>query len=402
MATRIEVSELRVGMYIGKLGVSWLNHPFVRGSFLLTDAKDIQTILDAGITEVWIDEEKSIPEAAPEPARPSLAPETKPQAKPVNPPRAAPVAASMAEEMERARRICQSAKAQVVSMFQDARLGKAVDPETTLELVGEISASVQRHPGAFVSIARLKTHDDYTYLHSVAVCSLMLALAHQLNLEESITRIAGLAGLMHDLGKAAMPLEILNKPGKLTDAEFAVMRSHPAKGAQMLREGGAGPEVVDVALHHHEKVDGTGYPDRLSGDAISLLARMGAVCDVYDAVTSNRSYKKAWDPSKTMHEMAQWQGHFDKVVFNAFVKAVGIYPVGSLVRLQSRRLAVVSEPGKESLLTPKVRAFYSLRSKERIALQTIDLAEADCKDAIAGPEDADKWGFRNLDDLWQG
>ena len=246
----------------------------------------------------------------------------------------------------------------------------------------------------------VKTHDDYTYLHSVAVCALMLSLARQLNLDDEQARLAGLGGLMHDLGKAAMPLEVLNKPGKLTDAEFAIVKRHPVEGEKMLRSGGAEPAALDIALHHHEKMNGTGYPDRLAGDAISLLARMGAVCDVYDAVTSVRAYKCPWDPSAAMRQMSKWEGHFDKRIFSAFVKAVGIYPVGSLVRLSSQRLVVVVEPGKESLLTPIVRIFFSLRSNEPIPMQTIDLAAPSCKDSIAGPEDPIRWNFTNIDDLW--
>ncbi|PZP27170.1 MAG: hypothetical protein DI603_22510 [Roseateles depolymerans] len=178
------------------------------------------------------------------------------------------------------------------------------------------------------------------------------------------------------------------------------MRSHPVAGADMLRSAGAHAVVIDIALHHHEKIDGTGYPHRLAGDAISEFARMGAICDVYDAVTSQRAYKEAWNPAAAMQQMAKWEGHFDRHLFNAFVKSVGIYPVGSLVRLSSQRLAVVIEPGAESLLTPKVRVFFSLRSKEQIPVQTIDLAAPGVKDSIAGPEDAAKWGFRGLDELW--
>jgi putative nucleotidyltransferase with HDIG domain len=310
-------------------------------------------------------------------------------------------AIAMAQEIDRAKRICLAAKGQVIDMFHAARLGKAIDPGAALPLVDEIAASVERHPGALLSVARLKTHDDYTYLHSIAVSALMLSLGRQLGLDAAQARVAGLGGLMHDMGKAAMPLEVLNKPGKLTDEEFAVVKRHPAAGAEMLRAAGAGPEVQDIALHHQEKFDGTGYPDRLAGEAISLLARMCAVCDVYDAVTSDRVYKKPWDPSMAMHQMAKWKGHFDRDVFNAFVKTVGIYPVGSLVRLGSQRLAVVVEPGTKSLLTPRVCIFFSLRSNEPIPMQTVDLEARGCKDTIAGPEDPEKWGFKHLDHLWQ-
>ena len=151
----------------------------------------------------------------------------------------------------------------------------------------------------------------------------------------------------------------------------------------------------------HERVDGGGYPHALCGDQISHLARMAVICDVYDAVTSNRAYKAPWNPAGAMRQMAQWEGHFDQAIFSAFVKAVGIYPVGALVRLASKRLAVVVEPGTQSLLKPKVRVFFSLRTNEPIPLQVIDLAAADYGDSIAGPEDPGQWKFSNLDDLWR-
>lgn len=307
----------------------------------------------------------------------------------------------MEEEIVRARKLFHDAKPQVMAMYKDARLGKAIDPQTTLPLVNEIDLMVQRNSAAILSVARLKTHDDYTYMHSLAVCALMISLARQLNLDEEQVKLAGVGGLMHDLGKSLMPLEVLNKPGKLSDAEYNIMKKHPAAGAKLLENSGAAPEVVDIALHHHEKINGLGYPNRLQGDEISLFSRMAAICDVYDAVTSERAYKQAWDPAGTIREMAQWEGHFDKQLFNAFVKMVGIYPVGSLVRLTSQRLAVVIEPGLTSLVKPKVKVFFSLRSKTPIQIQVIDLEHPSCKETIDGPEDPSKWHFKHLEQLWQ-
>ena len=164
-------------------------------------------------------------------------------------------------------------------------------------------------------------------MHSVAVCALMVALARQLGHDDAACRDAGLAGLLHDLGKAAMPLDILNKPDKLSPAEFAIIRSHPVRGHEMLLESKGAPQAaLDVCLHHHERVDGEGYPHRLSGERLSQLARMGAVCDVYDAITSNRPYKAGWDPSVSIARMASWKGQFDEAVFGAFVRSLGIYP----------------------------------------------------------------------------
>jgi HD-GYP domain-containing protein (c-di-GMP phosphodiesterase class II) len=218
-------------------------------------------------------------------------------------------------------------------------------------------------------------------------------------MDENECRAAGLAGLMHDLGKAVMPLDVLNKPGKLTDDEFAVMRSHPERGHALLLEGrGASAEVLDVCLHHHERIDGTGYPHKLAGDAITRVARMGAICDVYDAITSNRPYKRGWDPAESIARMASWKGHFDTALFTSFVKSLGIYPVGSLVRLESGRLAVVTEQNPAALTAPQVKVFFSTKSNMPVPVLRLDLAAGG--DRIVGRESATKWGFTHLDTLW--
>lgn len=284
-------------------------------------------------------------------------------------------------------------------MFREARLGKAIDPQACLPLVEEVSASVLRNPGALVSLARLKTQDQYTFMHSVAVCALMVALARELGFDAEACRVAGLAGLVHDLGKALMPLEVLNKPGKLTDAEFAIMRTHPERGHELLLEArGAGSAVLDVCLHHHERVDGSGYPHGLAGEAISTLARMGAICDVYDAITSNRPYKAGWDPAESIARMASWKGHFDPELFKAFVKSLGIYPVGSLVRLKSERLAVVVEHNPQALTMPVVKVFFSIRSNMPVSVHRLDLTGS--SDRIVGRESAAQWGFTQINSLW--
>ena len=241
-------------------------------------------------------------------------------------------------------------------------------------------------------------------MHSVAVCALMVSLARQLGLDNAQTRQAGLAGLLHDVGKMMIPLEILNKPGKLTDAEFESVKNHPAQGHKMLLEGkGISDVALDVCLHHHEKVDGRGYPEKLTNEQISLYAKMGAVCDVYDAITSDRPYKNGWEPAESIRKMAEWsKGHFDPVIFQAFVKSIGIYPVGSLVRLESDRLGVIIEQTEKSLLTPMVKIFFSIKSNGRIAPEILDLSKPACKDKIASHEDPAKWDIRDINELWSG
>lgn len=396
MLKKIPIDHLRLGMHLQAFCGAWLDHPFWRTKFVLEDPADIALIRESAIREVWIDVSKGLDIDAPL-ATPV---ETVESAEAI--PEEAPVVqekASFSDEFKRAQKIVSHGKEAVVSMFQEARMGKAIEAEAAAPLVEEISNSVLRNPGALISLARLKTADDYTFMHSVAVCALMIALARQLGLNEQQVRDAGMAGLLHDLGKAMIPLEILNKPGKLTDAEFDLVKTHPEEGHKLLLEGSSVSEMTrDVCLHHHEKIDGSGYPKGQNGDTMSLYAKMGAVCDVYDAVTSNRPYKAGWDPAESIKRMAEWKGHFDPAVFQAFVKSLGIYPIGSLVRLASGKLGVVTEQGEQSLLKPKVKVFFSTKSQAYIKPETIDLARSPEK--IAGREDAAKWGIKDIDRYW--
>ena len=398
MLKKIPIERLRLGMHLQEFCGAWLDHPFWRTKFVLTDPKDILLIRESAIKQVWIDISKGLDvEASDTPdATDMQTAEEVPAA-----PKEVQVKASFNEEIKRAKKIVARGREAVVSMFQEARMGKAIEAEAVAPLVEEISNSMLRNAGALISLARLKTADDYTFMHSVAVCALMIALARQLDLDEEQTREAGMAGLLHDLGKAMIPLEVLNKPGKLTDAEFDLVKTHPAEGHKLLLASvGISDVTKDVCLHHHEKIDGSGYPKGLKGDAISLFAKMGAVCDVYDAVTSNRPYKAGWDPAESIKRMADWPGHFDPAVFQAFVKSLGIYPVGSLVRLASGKLGVVVEQGEQSLLKPKVKVFFSTKSQAYIKPETIDLARSPEK--IAGREDAAKWGIKDVDRYWAG
>ena len=392
-------------MFVHEVPGSWLSHPFWRGSFKLADGKQLAQ-LRAAVGHVVIDTGKGldielVPEAGLSEAEvqpPPPSDETRPQ---VASPTVAPAQVGFQDEVRRASKIVAQARPAMKSLFRDVRLGKAIDAEHCLPLVSDIADSVSRNPSAIVSLARLKTSDDYTFMHSVAVCALMVALGKQLGLNEDDCREAGLAGLVHDLGKAMMPLEVLNKPGALTAEEFAIMKSHPEAGHRMLLEGkGVGPVPLDVCLHHHEKVNGKGYPHGLKGEDISLFARMGAVCDVYDAITSNRPYKAGWDPAESIMKMAQWakEGHFDESLFQAFVKSIGIYPVGSLVKLRTGRLAVVVEQGEGLLLKPVVKVFYSTRANEPLVPELVDLSRT--SDEIVSRESPSTWGFKNLDDFW--
>ena len=396
MLKKIHVSDIRTGMYIHEICGSWMDHSFWKKSFKVDDAKTLKNLQASCIREVWIDTEKGADVDAgavafseqDEKIRVDEALDCA-----IRNTRELECKLPLYEELDRARNIHARAKKAVASMFQEARMGRALQLGNLESLVEEINQSMARNSAAMLGLARLKNKDDYTYLHSVAVCALMVALGRQLGLEGAMLREAGMAGLLHDIGKITTPEEVLNKPGCLDPEEFEIMKEHPANGWAILKElPGISASVLDVCLHHHERLDGTGYPERLSGEAISLFARMGAVCDVYDAITSERCYKNAWEPAEAIRKMAEWKdGNYDETVFHAFVKTVGIYPVGTLVKLKSGRLGVVAEQSSGSLLTPKVTVFYSSRSSEHVFPERVDLHRS--FDAISSVECAANWGF---------
>lgn len=406
MLKRVATSDLRLGMYIQSFCGSWMDHPFWRSKFVLEDERDLTLIHGSAVTEVWIDVDQGVDVDAGTTAMGELPDEnalTEAQQL-ATPPAKMLAPVSAAEEFHRAAQICKSAKRAISNMFLDARMGRAIDQAVAREVAEEIADSVTRNAGALISLARLKTTDDYSYMHSVAVCALMVALGRQLGLSDEEARAAGLAGLLHDIGKMDIPLEVLNKPGRLTDAEFAVVRRHPSDGYKRLLSAGiTDVATLDVCLHHHEKLDGSGYPEGLAGEQISLFARMGAICDIYDAITSNRPYKAGWDPSESIKRMAQWVGtHLDNRIFQAFVRSLGIYPIGSLVLLNSRKLAVVVDQSKTSLLKPLVKTVFSTVSEQRVLPELIDLSAPGCRHAIESREDPAKWRIPDLDEIWSG
>lgn len=402
MLKKIKPSDVRLGMYIEKIRGNWLEHPFWRKSFKISEQKDLDKLINCDLDEIWIDTRKGLDVEVcektnletPESSNALIADSDKQITEITEVPQPAKKTLSqipVKEELSTAKKIHGKAKKIVTTVFNDVRMGKALEIEEAALLVDEINQSIERNPNALLSLIRLKSIDEYTYLHSVAVCMLMIALGRQLDLNGDQLKQAGIAGLLHDIGKMAVPNEVLNKPGKLTDEELNIIREHPQRGWEILKSCyRVNESALDVCLHHHEHMDGQGYPEKLSGDALTLFVRMGAVCDVYDAITSERCYKKAWMPAEAIRKMAAWKnGHFDETVFHAFVKTIGIYPNGTLLKLKSGRLGVVIEQSRKSLTTPIIKIFFSIRAGAHIPVEILDLSKA--TDSIENIEDPLKW-----------
>nr|WP_299857887.1 HD-GYP domain-containing protein [Sphingomonas bacterium] len=299
--------------------------------------------------------------------------------------------AGAARERDRAREIVAVGKEAVTGAFAAIRDGLPIPIRALAPVVEAIAASVARDAAAMHGVTRLKQRHEYTYLHSVSVCGLMIGLAHVLEMDPALIPEIGLAGLLHDIGKARVPNLLLDKPGPLTDAEFALVRTHSERGHELLlRAGVDSPIALDVCLHHHERPDGRGYPERLFEDQVSRYARMGAICDVYDAVTSARAYKDSWTPGEALEWMAETEGQFDRKILSLFSAMIGPLSVGTVVRLASDRLALVVEDG-EAERPPIVVAFHCALTDRPLPLRIVEGRH----DAITGVERAARWRFED-------
>ncbi|MBL8485942.1 MAG: HD-GYP domain-containing protein [Rhodocyclaceae bacterium] len=398
MRKKVPVADLKPGMYIADLGSEWMAHPFLRSSFAVKDEATVAKIAAAGIREVYIDPERGLDLAhAPthEEVQQELHAEMLKAAATPAPVSRVPVA----EEMGRARRIHAEAHGIVHDVMNDVRLGRQVQLEQVDPVVEKMTDSILRNGSALLSLTRVKNKDDYTFLHSVSVCALLVAFARAVGLDAETLHLAGVGGLLHDIGKVRVPDAILNKPGRLTEAEFQVMKSHVVEGRRILLEtDGVRETSIQVAHEHHERFDGSGYAQGLAGDRISRIGQMAAICDVYDAITSDRVYHRGMQPHEALRKIFEWSRfHFNPQLVQQFLRTIGIYPVGTLVMLESGRIAVVMEQAEDSLLQPRVKVFYDGRRRQYLPPLEVDLASSaghGGADRIVGHESAEKWGIR--------
>jgi HD-GYP domain-containing protein (c-di-GMP phosphodiesterase class II) len=406
MIKKIKIQELTTGMWVERFPGSWIERPFWKQSFLLTELKDLQTIRKSGIPILWIDTERGRDVTAQPVAEPvpEVIDDEPPEPKAVRAEETMQLEReSVEKEIQLAYQLCDQAREAVSAIFGLSQFGRTVSLEEARTIVASLIESLERNRDVILSIARLKTDMDYSYSRSVAVSGLMIALAFSLEQSKEQVEEAGIAGLLFDVGMMTVPPEIRFKKTALTEAEMSIVKQHPVEGYKILKEAGQFSDaVLDVCLHHHERLDGKGYPDQLIGDEISPLSRMAAICVAYESLVSDRPYRRAITSTEAIKEMFKRSvTQFDATMLEAFVKAVGIYPLGTVVRLKSDRLAVVVAQSKRSLLKPDVKAFYSIKSGVRIAPEIVCLSSALSRDEIVTHEDPSTWGLSNIDALWR-
>jgi putative nucleotidyltransferase with HDIG domain len=399
MIKKVRTEELKLGMFIHDLNAGWMDHAFFRTRFMLRREEDLKKIQESGIRELYIDTLRGL-DAADAPTEDEVRHDLEARMRDaVQAAHPLPERTTHREELAVARQIQAEATRVVQDMLGDVRLGRQVQVDRMNPVVTGIADSVLRNQGTLVSLLRIKERDTYTFQHCVSVATLLISFGHALELDAETIRQAGIGGMVHDVGKMRVPDHILNKPGKLTDAEFEVMKGHVSLGMEVLEHTpGMTPTILAVSGEHHERFNGTGYPRNLRGREISQLGRMAAIVDVYDAITSNRVYHKGMEPAEALQKLFEWsEHHLDPELVQRFIQSLGIYPVGSLVRLESQRLGIVVQQGKKGLLYPVVRLVYDIKRGSRILPRDLDLGAPESGgDHVIAAEQPEDWKINPL------
>jgi len=402
MIRKISIDQLLPGMYVVDLHKRWLEHSLWQSRFKVRDEAHIWKLREEGIGELSIDTTKGVDLPPPpiasihrrDPGGKSMA-ELK---------AAIQHTVSLGEERRRATRLLTEASGMVTGLMLSAKAGLNVDAAQLEPVVSKMIESVIRNPDALVPLARLKRLDAYAAEHAVATAGLIIAFGRQQGLPAAEIEKLALGTMVKDVGYAALDARLVAKPGMLSKAEFSIVQSHVEEGLAVLEATSKLSETsIAVVLEHHERYNGCGYPYRMAGDEISVAGRMAAIVDTYDAMTSDRPYRAAMSPSHTLRQLYDEGGmQYDPALVAAFVKTVGIYPVGTLVLLESGHLAVVEQMHPENMLTPIVRVFYHSGRRQYLTVPAeVDLSRkiGNHYGQIVRAENFETWGISPL--RWQ-
>jgi len=285
-----------------------------------------------------------------------------------------------AEKLKQAQAIFNQSKSIQKKLFSDALSGSTLDLSPVVEVTNKSIDAIFNSPDSLACMLNIREKDEYLLEHSVAVSVYMTLFSRYLGLERDIIEQLSVGAFLHDIGKIKVPDEILNKPGKLTDAEFTIMKTHANHSIDIIKATpGISALSLEVAALHHEKINGTGYPFKIAGDDISKYGRMITICDIFDALTATRVYKEGYAHGKAfaiLRELAK-QNQLDSNLVDHFIKCVGVFPVGSLVQLKSNKLALVKERNEKDPTNPHVHSFYSVKLNQFLNKQEIDLSVSD-------------------------
>jgi putative nucleotidyltransferase with HDIG domain len=301
---------------------------------------------------------------------------------------------AISAEINQAMKLVEEAKSLQAKAFADLKAGNPIDVDAFKEVATSFIDSIFRNQDALSCIAMIKQKDAYLLEHSINVATLITIFAKHLRLDREIIEQLATGALLHDIGKIKVDDAVLNKPGKLSDSEFEQMKQHAQFSYEIVTEAGLSKISCEVAGFHHERLDGSGYPQGLSNSEISDYVRMASIVDVFDALTAERVYKKSLTPIQAFKILREGSPHhFDDRLLNEFINCIGVYPVGSLVKLKSQKVGMVASSNPEQPLKPIVKVFYSAKTMYHIAVEDIDLAEKRCTDELEAAIKPEEFGL---------
>lgn len=359
MIVEISIAELLPGHYVVDISKQ-------KGELKLTSADHIKSkavilnLKSKGVESVLIDKSKTLVQEEAPPIRKDRE--------------------TIAAEVKEAKVIFDESKAIQKKIFADALSGSEIDLKPVVEIADKTVDTIFNSPDSLACVINIREKDEYLLEHSVAVCVYMSIFARHLKISKKIVQHLAIGAFIHDIGKIMIPDEILNKPGKLTDDEFTIMKTHANHSIDIIKKTpGISKLSLEVAALHHEKINGFGYPHQVKGDDISKFGRMIAICDIFDALTATRVYKEGFTHNKAfaiLRELVK-DNHLDEKLVEQFIKCIGAFPIGSLVQLNSKKLAIVERRNEEDPTKPEVRSFYSVKLNHYLNIQDIDLSEND-------------------------
>ena len=380
-SVKVDVADLKIGMYVNELDIPWLESPFLFQGFPLNNEEEIEEVRKV-CQYVYIDPEQSDHKVRPDLAllvtrgqgrSSTFAGQSNNQS--------SRGGSQFREHLYRARKIYNNTRRYISKTYDDIKVSRRVNVENAKELVSDMTENVMVNPHAMQWLTYLKERHEYTLTHSINVCILALTFGRHMKMQKIELELLGLGALLHDIGKLKIPSEVLDKPGRLTPEEYAIMQAHPVEGYNILKpDEGMPMESLEIVLHHHERVNGKGYPEQLRADHISLITKMSSIVDVYDAITSDRCYHDGISPYKALQNIYSWaKNDFDQNLVEQFMSCMGIYPVGTIIELSDGQIGIVLSATEKTRLRPivllikdKAGKYYKQRRIFNLSTQTWD------------------------------
>ncbi|GAA5215356.1 HD-GYP domain-containing protein [Corallincola platygyrae] len=383
MLKNIPIDSLCPGMYVDSIAKqAGGKHHNIKKAGRVPSERVIELMRAKGVLEVVIDTDKG-DDIVSEPASQEQSQQTATKKPDQH------ASTTFSEEMVKAQKLYSEARSLQQKALDDIASGKPIEIKPMAELTDSFIDSVFRNQDALLCLTRIREKDSYLLEHSINVSILMAVFAKHLRLDRKVTDEICLGALLHDLGKIRIPEEVLHKPGKLTPEEFDLMKSHVVFSRDVVLESGVAiPKLtMEVIIQHHEKLNGQGYPYKLSSAKISKYGRMVSIVDIYDALTADRCYKRGMVPNAALGILkGLCPDQLDSDLVLEFIRCMSIYPVGTLVKLESEKLGIVIESNEKELTKPKVKVFYHTKYQRHIDVEFIDLADPKCNDKIASCE----------------